>query len=410
MRKVFEPYAVLTVAPTGGRKTRHRVRLPFTVGASAANAVVVNARSLPASAYRVDADGRTLAMRRLSDGTALPTAQLERLGVAVLGPVYADLDQPPFRRAFAELLAREAVLFDKLPTTLRGIMLGALPQKIRLLVLSAVVFAGAMTAINIGNTPDAAPDLSSTPEALGFDAIRLDTLAYHPRKPSTYGYARGAMFAIEAPKGAENSASLLSFNAAGLNIGKELKFLVNGALVYETAAASECSQEFCQKTVRVERGIIKPGQNLLTIVHAEPKSSYFLAKLHLASLPPLSATEAEEIRHSLDIAQRDFDERNVTPQNLVSAGRYAQIALKLSLERDGGNVWEAKSRVMKNDIDRSLAEVTAALWTEVFVKEKVGKRGETQPFLEQLMRLHPEPGSEENNRVKEKLLKNSIKS
>ena len=406
MGRESEMYTVVTVTSHEGKgsSARHRLRLPLSVGAAASNGLIINARNLRPEAYRINAVEGCLALQRCDDETDMPLSTLSKLGLSLLGPIAGAPDQAAWRCFLGEGLAHEARFFGKLPKRVQRIFLGFLPQKVRLATGAMLAVLGLAIFSHAGDDAVTVPDWSEVPESLTFDAIRSETLAYHPRKIATYGYEKGATFEVEAPAGIAGTATLLSFNAAGLNVGKELTFKVNGQGVYESAAESDCAQDFCAKSVRIERGIVKPGKNIISIVHAAPKSSYFIAKLHLQALPALSATEAEEIRHRLDLARRSFDERNVTAENLVNARRQAASALKLATERDGGDVYEAQARVQKDEAEHALADETASLWSAVSIEEKVGKKIEVEQLLEQLLKLHPESGTEESDRIKDKIL------
>lgn len=397
----MQSYALLTVK---GRKRSQRVPLPAAIGAAGTCDVVVNAAAVAGHAYTLYAERGTLKLVRAS-GDEVPLAALAKIGLVATGPVRGTADgRTGAGRGTREWMAKEAQWFRRRPALLRGLLLGALPQPLRLAAWAVAAIAGLTLALEMPARDGDEKDLSQVPLAMSFDAVRMDPLRSNTKDPQQRGYETGATFAVEGPAGVEAGATLLSFMAAGLNYGKELILYVNEAPVWTSEAEASCTQDFCAKSVRLEKGLVKAGPNTLRFAHTVQKSSYFLARLHLRPLPEVKATEIEEATRLMDLAERSYAERNIVPENLVSAGSYAEQAIKIASERDGAEALKTKAIVLKQDIERAHETVTADLWSSVAIQEKVGKKAEVLVLLNQLLRLHPDPHSSVNAHIKERLM------
>ena len=394
----MQTYALLTVK---GQKRSQRVPLPAAIGAAGTCDVVVNAAAVADHAYTLYADHGALKLVRAS-GDEVDLGALSKIGLFVTGPVRGTANVGA-RRGTREWLAKEAQWFRRRAPLLRALMLGALPQPLRLSAWIAVAATALTVTLALPAQDRNELDRSKQPLELIFDAVRMEPLRAIPNDPTQGGYENGATFAVDAPAGIEDGATLLSFMAAGLNYGKELTLFVNDEAVWTSEAEAACTQDFCAKSVRLEKGLIGAGRNILRFSHTTPKSSYFIARLHLRPLPPLKMTEVEAITRLMELAERAFAERNIVPENLVSAAGYADQAIKIAGERDGADVYKAKAVVLKQDIERAHEAVTADLWSNVSIQEKVGKKTEVLNLLNQLLRLHPDPHSSVNSHIKERL-------
>jgi hypothetical protein len=296
-----------------------------------------------------------------------------------------------------ELLAREAAFVGRLPGPLRGALLAPLPQVFRLAVVGGVVAALGLAGWRWSQrTPDPVIDLSTTALPLSFDVLRGETLGANPAKATfRKGYEHGITFALDTPAGAETRPAVVAFSVAGLNIGKELELRVNDHSVFVSEAETACAQRVCDKTVRIDAGLLAAGTNELRFVHSDPASSYFVSSILVQSLRPLTSQDGEQLAHWLALASRAYDERQIVPENLLVAQQNVAAALKLARERVGGEAFAARAAVMRGEIDGALATEKNRLHADISIFTRLEKNDDLQRALEQLLRLVPDPDSAE---------------
>ncbi len=393
-------YALVTVR---GSAARHRVSLPVKIGTSGASDVIVNVEALADHAYTLSSRDRKLCLVREPSGEMVDLSTLRHLGLAVQGPIrFVDGDKRKTTRLVVEALSNEQAWFQKLPSAARRWLGGNLPQRARLALWGLAVIG--LAAFALHGKDEVTNDLSAEPLSLKFDTVRSESVGANPKNPDfAKGYENGVTFVVDLPKTAKGQTLLLSFGAAGLNIGKELALEVNGHKVFESEAEAECAQDFCDKSVRLGTKVLKTGKNKLHFAHNQVESSYFVSHLHLRTLPVLKELEAEQMQRWFELAQRSYDERGIVPENLVTAKGYVQKVSKMAGERDGPLEVPAKAKVLENDIDLAFKKVTSDLWTAYAMHEKLGKKLEMEQTLGQLLKLFPDARSDEHAGIIEKL-------
>ncbi len=394
---------VYALVSTRGSKLGHRVSLPARIGVSGKNDIIVNVQTLADHAFTLTAANGKLVLVREPKGEPVDLHTLKNLGLVAKGPIRGDaVEQGGFARAAREALGREKAWFQGLPRMAQKALLGMLPQHLRLAGWAAAV--SGLVVLALAAPEQTAVDLSQQPLELVFDTVKNDTLGANPKSSDfVRGYENGITFHVDVPKEHKGHPLVFNFRIAGLNIGKELLLKVNGKAVYETAAESDCAQDVCAKSVRIDGKLVKAGTNVLQFKHNEPQSSYFLAKLHVRPLPALTELEREQLEHWYDLAQRAYDERNIVPENLVTAKSYVGKLTKLASERDGVPEVAAKAQILEAEVDRSFAATVQEYWTAHALAEKLGNKADMEAALNQLLKLFPNTRSEEHADVMEKM-------
>jgi len=380
----------------------HRLPLPLVVGSANDCDVIVNAPSLAGHAYTLRPEGRSFAVESATLGRDVPAHALNQLGLEVVAVAHGDADKTGMRRAASEKLAREAVIVQKLPAPLKVLALGFLPQRARLAVWGAA--AAGLLALGLMPAPEEAPiDNSGVPVTLAWDTIRPKAIGANPASATfPKGYEHGITFAVDAPEVASGEAALLTFLAAGLNVGGEVEIDVNGTLVYTSDADRACATDACAKAVRLPKGLITAGANVVRVVHKEPKSAYLLADIHLRSTPAATQAEVEQAELWLSLAQRAFDERNIMPENLITARKNAEAVVKLAKQKEGVEGPAAKAEALLVEVEKDFAAVTAKIWNDVAIAERINKLDDAEKSLDQLLRLYPDQNSTQAARVRQK--------
>jgi hypothetical protein len=393
-------YALVT---TRGSKQAHRVALPARIGVTGKNDIIVNAQSLADHAFTLTSSKGGLVLLREPKGEAINLGALKNLGLSAKGPIRGDAVQGGGAGRFVrEALGREKAWFDGLPGVARRWLGGFLPQPVRLGVWTSGV--AAVLALALAAPEQTYRDLSREPLVLKFDTVRSETVGANPKNLDfVRGYENGVTFEVEVPEANEGHPLLLSFGLAGLNIGKELQLRFNGKQIFESDAEAECAQDFCAKSVRVDGRNVKAGTNVIEFKHKAKESSYFIAKMHVRPLPPLTELEIQQLAHWLGLAQRAYDERGIVPENLVSAKNYVSKLTKLASERDSASEAAAKAKILEGEIDKAFAQTVDEYWTAYKFAEKLGNKLDMEQALHQLLKLHPNPKSEEHADIIEKL-------
>lgn len=402
MSFVESAYALVT-AP--GVRQRRRLRLPVTIGSSTACDVIVNSAAVAPLGYVVYSEKGVLHAFHNASSREVPLRSLKALGIELVGPIAGEAKTSGRAMpAPREFLAKEAARFDRLPSAVRTALLGSLPQKARLGVWGFAFTLGIALLTGVGQEAPPALDLADDAKELAFDAIFTQTVGASPKNPDfVKGYEKGVTFVLDMPAVDASLASLMSFDVAGLNLGHELILKINDKVVLQTEAEGACAQESCSKSLRLEQGLLKPGQNKIVFEHTRPESSYFLARIHVRSLPPMKAEETQQAARWLEIAERAYAERQIVPDNVVTAGRFAEQVLKLARERDGAKDVESRAAALKREIDVAHVAMAKALWDEFAVNERLERRPEQERVLDHLLRLYPDPAAPEHARVREKL-------
>lgn len=395
------PAAYALISARGSGKG-HRVALPARIGASGASDIIVNVQALPDHAFTLTAGKGGLVLVREPNGQPVSLGMLKNLGLSAKGPIRGSAEVGGTGRLIREALGKEQAWFANLPTAARRWTLGFLPQPLRLLAWGGLL-AGAVTLAAV-QEERAPTDLSEIAVELKFDTVKSDTLGANPKNPDFMkGYENGVTFAVDVPKAQQGKALLLTFDLAGLNIGKELTLGFNGKGIYQTAAESACAQDVCAKSIRVDGKHVKSGENLIRFVHNNPESSYFVGKVHLRPLPGLSDLESQQLDHWYTLAQRAYEERGIVPENLVTAKTHVGKLTKLASERDGVSQILPKAKILEQEIDKAFAATTGELWTAYGFAEKLGNKADMEAALNQLLKLHPNARSEEHADIVEKL-------
>lgn len=393
---------VYALVSTRGSKQSHRVSLPARIGVTGDNDVIVNVQALADHAFTLSVAGGKLVLSKGAKGEAVGLHTLKNLGLVARGPIKGGAQGRRAVRLAREVLGREKAWFQGLPLVAQRWLGGGLPQGLRLAAwTSAVAALGALVLI----APETKiPDLSKEPVEFAFDTVKGDTFGANPKNADfPRGYEKGITFEVEVPKEQKGHPLVLSFRVAGLNIGKEIQLKVNGKQVYESAAETDCAQDVCAKSVRIDGALVKGGLNKLFFQHNEPQSSYFVAKLHLRPLPALNDLEREQLDHWLELAQRAYDERSIVPENLVTAKTYVAKLDKLASERDGVGEIAAKAQILAGEVDKAFAATVQEYWTAYATADKLGNKLDTEQALNQLLKLYPDARSEEHADVMEKL-------
>lgn len=399
-KKREQAYALVS---TRGSKLGRRVPLPARIGVSGKNDIIVNVQALADHAFTLTAAGGKLVLVREPKGEAVDLHTLKNLGLVAKGPIRGDVAvEGGMARTVREALGREKAWFQGLPGVAQKALLGMLPQGLRLAAWASAL--GGLVVLGLSAPEATRLDLSKQPIELTFDAVKSDTLGANPKSADfVKGYEQGITFNVDVPAEQKGHPLVFSFQVAGLNIGNELELKVNGKKAYASAAEADCAQDVCVKSLRIDGKLVKAGNNVLQFKHNEPQSSYFLAKLHVRPLPALSDVEREQLEHWFGLAQRAYDERNIVPENLVTAKSYASKVTKLASERDGVEAVSSKAQILEAEVDRAFAATVQEYWTAHATAEKLGNKADMEQALGQLLKLYPNARSEEHAEVMEKL-------
>ena len=398
--RLMQSEVYVRVRTARDRRAR-RLSLPLTVGASGLADIIVNSSAVAPCAVVVEAQGGALRFVDPHLGSLVDAGRLARYGVQIVGPIAGHARAPGPLQKIAEGLAEERAWIARRPPIMRGLLGGALRQKLRLTVW---VVAALATVVWLAKPPQALPppaDLSVKEIKLTPGSIQTSRIAASDHYPQfRRGFTMGFLGAEPLVVG---EAALLRFVAAGLDQRAELTLAVNGRRVYQSAADPSCLDVGCPVQVVVPAGVIKAGKNLLVGTHEPASSAWLIRDVLLVPLSDLTperraAAEAEYLR-----AQRFYDERGIVHDNLVQARAELQRLDRLLVGAKGVDELRTRATTLHDEVSRALAQLEADLEFRTSQAMQLNRLNQVETHLKELLELHPDVTTPEHQELRRRI-------
>lgn len=384
------------------RKNRgiwNRLSVPVTFGAGIHSDVIINAGTLADVAYVATSLADKLNITRITDHKLLAADYFDRFGIQLAGPV-AGTPGRSFRQVMRETAAQEQLFLRHLPKFIQRFLLADFPPRLRYTAWGIMILCGIYGLVKSGRGQEHHADLSDNPISLEYDTVRTELTGSSSRRP---GYEKGALFNVQVPNTGSLTEHLLSFEAAGLNIGGEVGVIVNDVQYFTSDASASCITEFCNFDVKIPDQAFKQDLNTIRFSHQPETSAWFVKNIHLRGIQVATAVEREDIERRIAVAERTYSERGISPENLLLARSELEIGIKLATIRSGMEQLQARMIAMKSDVERAFSEIVAALQSDVSIDMKLGRSVEAQRKLQILLHLFPDPTQPEYQRATEDL-------
>ncbi len=375
-----------------------RIPLPAMVGSDERCDIIINAAAVRAFAYQIDTDGKSLQLTKVDTGATADATVLQRFGLQLAGPLPAKNQQLQPKSPWREGLAKEGMWFDRLPDTIALLTGGFLQQKWRFatwLTCLALIFI-----LMVERDVTKAVDLSEQPIAISVDEVSSQIIGYTVARQ---GYERGTTLAIEMREQDAAFDQLISFQAAKLDVGGEVKFTFRDQTLVRSEPMPNCMKKFCPVTFRVPAGTFEAGQNLIRIEHDPDAGFYILGQLLVRPLPQISAEEIKRVERWEATANRAYNERDIVPKNLVHARRDLDQALDFLARRAGADDLRARLEAFRTEAEAAFANEVADRWARVDVNMKLKKYDIAEFHLGTLMDLHPDTSTAEHREIQNRL-------
>jgi hypothetical protein len=382
----------------GQRSTK--LSLPLIIGRSTACDVFINSEAL-AEPVVVSADANGLQGQRLTREEEFSLDNLKPLGIRVLGPLTRSSSSIVTR--FQYFAMQEKDFVSRLPRVFAALLGNWLPERWSLAFRFALLgLAVCIIGFSTGDKASQANtvDKSRVAITLPFDELVTTPIgASHKRK----GYEKGAIFEVELSDSRKSDDLLLSFEAAGLNIGKELTITFNDHTIYESVVRPECIKSFCSLNLRISQNLVKANKQIIKISHINGKSSWFVSELLLVATPPISEVEREQVGRWMAIAERAFAEKEINPGNLVIVKRQLRQSRDFLKRKTGADTLSAKTEAFLREADAAFEQVSSDLWARARVAIKLKRFPEAIDHFHVLLRLYPDSSTREYRRIQEQL-------
>ena len=372
------------------------VPLPFSIGSAGDNDVIVNTAALPPRGRIVQASSDALTLIDALSKSSLEISSLSSLGLDVIGPISGDIADAGSALAKLKVLAaRERQWFQSLSPSLRQLLMGRLRQPLRLGAWLAFT-AFLATALLIPNkATQTAADRSN--EHLHLDWGQV--FAYTVNAVSDPAFLKGATFAITVPDSVKTSDSVLRFELAGLDHPGEVVILANGKEIYTAEADSACIDNFCAAQVLLPAGTVEAGELIVKFAHNPADATFSLRRVVAHGIIPFDAETRLVLDQTLQLAARNFEEREIVLQNLLAAQQQIQKVNSLLQTHSGADELRVKIKNLSDQIAAAYGAKIDDLSFKAQREIRLGNFAKAKEHFTALMVFYPDPNSPQRRAI-----------
>lgn len=383
---------------TSGRGAWTPLELPLTIGSDLASDIVVNAQTMRSVSKVIAPHAGTLALVDLATQRIDAVSELRVFGIDVVGPFSENPREiSKIKFNWRRFLAWEANYYL---AGASGFLRRFLPpRQSRRLGLALILALGLLAFFVFAPEPeDKAPDLSGVP--LPAEHGSVANLAVQSSGINA-AYAKGASVRFSPAPSGQAGQYLLTLTLSGLDLADELRIVFNGKDLGATSPMLGCIDEFCSLDFRIEPELLKPGGNMLNLVHQKPASAYALKNVFFRTMEPATAEELERIKQLLLAAERFHDERFLLVQNIRSAQDAIDEAGRLMTTRTGTDDLKPRFQLTKEKVTKAFQDISADLQFKIQKELKLNHQKQALGLINDLLRLYPGPGSKQNSFLSE---------
>lgn len=387
-----------SVAYSQWSRESRRIPLPALVGSDPACDIIINAHAVDARAYAIHRQGKALQIVHLKSGKQVGPEALQRFGIQVSSPLRSPNKTLRGGSTWRELVAKEDLWLSRQPRWLR-LGLGGAMQQHRRFAIWGLIASVVMVSTLAPSTTDAI-DYSKTPIAIQMDHVSSAIIGVTTQRA---GYENGALLTVVANADQARLAHLLSFRAAKLDMGKELRIFTTAGLVYESEAMPNCIKQFCEIKVRIPAGFLQEGNNEIQLVHDPAGEFYIIGDILLRPLPKITPDEIIRVKRWEKIANRAYNERKIVPENLVQVKRELDQAIDFLDTRAGGDTIRARIEAFRSEAEDAFRSEVKDRWAKVDINQKLKNFESAQFHLDRLRGLFPDTSSKEHQAVQNRI-------